>query len=122
MEPNAAPCARPARTVAECIAEPRHAGPLDGAARVGTAEEDERVVHHQVITPQAAARGRPVMRLADLVRVSRAVAFDGIQASPRYPAGLALRFARVKRYRTDKRAGEADTVETVRRIFARQQG
>jgi DNA ligase-1 len=48
------------------------------------------------------------------------VAFDGIQASPRYPAGLALRFARVKRYRTDKRAEEADTVETVRRIFAAQ--
>ena len=47
------------------------------------------------------------------------VAFDGIQASRRYPAGLALRFARVKRYREDKRAGEADTVETVRRIFAR---
>jgi DNA ligase-1 len=49
------------------------------------------------------------------------VAFDGIQGSPRYPAGLALRFARVKRYRTDKRAAEADTVETVRRIFARQE-
>jgi DNA ligase-1 len=48
------------------------------------------------------------------------VAFDGLQASPRYPAGLALRFARVKRYRTDKRADEADTVETVRRIFAGQ--
>ncbi len=48
------------------------------------------------------------------------VAFDGIQGSPRYPAGLALRFARVKRYRTDKRAGEADTIETVRKIFAAQ--
>jgi DNA ligase 1 len=48
------------------------------------------------------------------------VAFDGLQASPRYPAGLALRFARVKRYREDKRADEADTVETVRAIHARQ--
>ncbi len=36
------------------------------------------------------------------------VAFDGLQASPRYPAGLALRFARVKRYRTDKRPEEAE--------------
>jgi DNA ligase-1 len=48
------------------------------------------------------------------------VAFDGLQASPRYPAGLALRFARVKRWRTDKRADEADTVEAVRRIHAAQ--
>jgi DNA ligase-1 len=45
------------------------------------------------------------------------VAFDGIQTSPRYPAGLALRFARVKRYREDKRAGEADTIDTVRALF-----
>lgn len=48
------------------------------------------------------------------------VAFDGFQASPRYPGGLALRFARVKRYRTDKRPEEADTIETVRRLFAAQ--
>jgi DNA ligase-1 len=48
------------------------------------------------------------------------VAFDGIQASPRYPAGLALRFARVKRYRDDKHADEADTVDAVRRLFEGQ--
>ncbi|HEX6676785.1 MAG TPA: ATP-dependent DNA ligase, partial [Actinomycetes bacterium] len=46
------------------------------------------------------------------------VAFDGVQASPRYPGGLALRFARVLRYREDKRAEEADTIETVRAIHA----
>jgi ATP-dependent DNA ligase I len=44
------------------------------------------------------------------------IAFDGIQTSRRYPAGMALRFARVKRYRDDKTAAEADTVETVRAI------
>jgi DNA ligase-1 len=44
------------------------------------------------------------------------VAFDGVQTSPRYPAGMALRFARVLRHRPDKRADEADTVETVRAI------
>jgi len=44
------------------------------------------------------------------------VAFDGVQRSPRYPAGLALRFARVKGYRPDKRAEDADTIETVRAI------
>jgi DNA ligase 1 len=46
------------------------------------------------------------------------VAFDGVQTSPRYPAGLALRFARVKRYRLDKTASEADTVATVRALHA----
>lgn len=44
------------------------------------------------------------------------VAFDGVQASPRYPGGLALRFARVKGYRPDKRPDEADTIDTVRAI------
>jgi DNA ligase-1 len=44
------------------------------------------------------------------------IAFDGVQTSPRYPGGLALRFARVKGYRPDKRPDEADTIETVRAI------
>jgi DNA ligase-1 len=42
------------------------------------------------------------------------VAFDGVQRSTRYPGGVALRFARVKRYRDDKAAAEADTLDTVR--------
>ncbi|HEU4811175.1 MAG TPA: RNA ligase family protein, partial [Nocardioides sp.] len=42
------------------------------------------------------------------------IAFDGVQRSSRYPGGVALRFARVVRYRDDKPAAEADTVETVR--------
>jgi len=44
------------------------------------------------------------------------IAFDGLQRSTRYPGGLALRFARVLRYRDDKTATEADTIETVRRL------
>jgi DNA ligase-1 len=44
------------------------------------------------------------------------IAFDGVQTSPRYPGGMALRFARVLRYRDDKTAAEADTVDTVRAI------
>ena len=48
------------------------------------------------------------------------VAFGDVQESPQYPAGLALRFARVKRYRDDKPAAEADTVETVRAIWLGQ--
>jgi DNA ligase-1 len=42
------------------------------------------------------------------------IAFDGVQGSTRYPGGVALRFARVVRYRDDKPAREADTIETVR--------
>jgi DNA ligase 1 len=42
------------------------------------------------------------------------IAFDGVQVSSRYPGGVALRFARVVRYRDDKPASEADTIETVR--------
>jgi DNA ligase-1 len=48
------------------------------------------------------------------------IAFSDVQESPRYPAGLALRFARVKRYREDKPAAEADTLQTVRGIFEAQ--
>ncbi|MGH3335634.1 MAG: ATP-dependent DNA ligase, partial [Nocardioides sp.] len=47
------------------------------------------------------------------------IAFDGIQRSSRYPGGMALRFARVVRYRDDKTAAEADTIEQVREHFAR---
>jgi ATP-dependent DNA ligase I len=46
------------------------------------------------------------------------IAFDGVQTSPRYPGGMALRFARVKRHRPDKTAAEADTVDTLRAIHA----
>jgi DNA ligase-1 len=50
------------------------------------------------------------------------VAFSDVQESPQYPAGMALRFARVKRYRDDKTAAEADTIDTVRKIFAAGRG
>jgi DNA ligase-1 len=48
------------------------------------------------------------------------IAFNDLQASPRYPGGLALRFARVKGYRPDKKPEHADTMETVRAIYAAQ--
>ena len=48
------------------------------------------------------------------------IAFSDLQASSRYPGGLALRLARVKRYRQDKLAQEADTMDAVRRIYAAQ--
>ena len=50
------------------------------------------------------------------------IAFDGIQSSSRYDSGMALRFARVKRYRTDKPAAEADTVAAMRALHRRAGG
>ena len=50
------------------------------------------------------------------------IAFDGVQASSQYPGGVALRFARVKRYRDDKPPSEADTIDTVRAIFEKSLG
>jgi DNA ligase-1 len=48
------------------------------------------------------------------------ITFNDLQASPRYRGGLALRFARVKGYRPDKKAQDADTIDTVRSIYAEQ--
>ncbi|MGF1468693.1 MAG: ATP-dependent DNA ligase [Sandaracinaceae bacterium] len=50
------------------------------------------------------------------------IAFSDVQASPQYPAGLALRFARVKGYRTDKAAEDASTIDEVRQIHAGARG
>lgn len=45
------------------------------------------------------------------------IAIDGVQRSPRYPGGIALRFARVKGYRPDKTAAESDTIQTLRALL-----
>ena len=50
------------------------------------------------------------------------IAFSDLQASMRYPGGLALRLARVKRYRNDKGAADADTMESLRNIYTAQSG
>ena len=47
------------------------------------------------------------------------IAFDGVQASSRYPGGIALRFARVLRHRPDKSAAEADTLDAVLAVGGR---
>jgi DNA ligase-1 len=47
------------------------------------------------------------------------IALDGAQSSTRYPGGVALRFARVRRYRADKDPAEADTLDAVRALLPR---
>jgi DNA ligase-1 len=67
--------------------------------------------------------GRAVRRDGNVVHVRPElvveIAFNEVQASSRYPGGVALRFARVKGYRPDKAATEADTIDAVRAIHAR---
>ena len=46
------------------------------------------------------------------------IALDGVQKSTRYPGGVALRFARVKRYRPDKDPGDADTIDDLHKLFS----
>jgi ATP-dependent DNA ligase I len=70
-------------------------------------------------TRELLARERARRGIAVLVRPELVVeiALDGVQASTRYPGGVALRFARVKRYRLDKDAGEADTIDDLRALL-----
>jgi ATP-dependent DNA ligase I len=70
--------------------------------------------------PGDPARAYGVVRVRPELVVE--IAFDGVQASPRYPGGVALRFARVLRYRPDKTAAEADTIDAVRAIWGGSAG
>jgi DNA ligase-1 len=64
------------------------------------------------------ARERPEWGVLLTPELVVEVALDGAQRSPRYPGGLALRFARVLRYRPDKSPAEADTLDAVRALLA----
>jgi DNA ligase-1 len=66
---------------------------------------------------ETARRGIAVLVRPELVVE---IALDGVQASTRYPGGVALRFARVKRYRPDKPADEADTIDDLRALLPRR--
>ncbi len=68
----------------------------------------------------ATEKGEWVVRVRPELVVE--IAFNDIQKSPHYPGGLALRFARLKAYREDKRPDEADTIERVREIYERRTG
>ena len=95
----------------------------DGELRDG--RQDVQGTHRR-----AAARGRPTRCQAIALgseghtvhvrpELVVEIAIDGVQRSTRYPGGVALRFARVRRYRPDKSAAEADTIESVQRLAAR---
>jgi len=68
----------------------------------------------ELLERETERRGIAVLARPELVVE---IALDGVQASTRYPGGVALRFARVKRYRPDKSAGEADTIDDLRALL-----
>ena len=68
----------------------------------------------QLLARETGRRGIAVLVRPELVVE---IALDGVQSSTRYKGGVALRFARVKRYRPDKLAEEADTIEALRALL-----
>ncbi|HET9692934.1 MAG TPA: DNA ligase, partial [Steroidobacteraceae bacterium] len=80
----------------------------------------DRMLEWQTIELLARETRRDSMTVYVRPELVAEIAFSDLQASPRYPGGLALRLARVKRYRTDKGADQADTMETVRHIYESQ--
>jgi DNA ligase-1 len=68
----------------------------------------------ELLARESARHGIAVLVQPDLVVE---IALDGVQSSTRYPGGVALRFARVKRYRPDKDASEADTIDELRALL-----
>lgn len=95
---------------------------MDGFVMVG---KTFKGLTDELLTWQTAAlleRETERRGIAVLVRPELVVeiAIDGVQSSTRYPGGVALRFARVKRYRSDKDPGDADTIDTLRALLGPQ--
>ena len=80
----------------------------------GLTDELLRWQTEALLALETGRRGIAVMVHPELVVE---IALDGVQSSTRYPGGLALRFARVKRYRPDKESGAADTIDELRALL-----
>ena len=83
----------------------------------GLTDELLRLQTKALLELETERRGIAVMVRPELVVE---IALDGVHTSTRYPGGIALRFARVKRFRTDKTAAEADTIDDLRRLLGRR--
>jgi DNA ligase 1 len=80
----------------------------------GLTDELLRWQTNELLQRETGRRGIAVLVRPELVVE---IALDGVQSSTRYAGGVALRFARVKRYRPDKNAGEADTIDDLRALL-----
>jgi DNA ligase-1 len=85
-----------------------------GKSFKGLTDELLRWQTQELLARETERRGIAVFVRPELVVE---IALDGVQSSTRYPGGVALRFARVKRYRPDKDAGEADTIDDLRALL-----
>ena len=83
----------------------------------GMTDELLRWQTQELLAREVERRGIAVLVRPELVVE---IALDGVQESTRYPGGVALRFARVKRYRSDKDASEADTIDDLRALLGRR--
>ncbi len=100
-----------------------HLGARDGAGWAMLGKTFKGMTDEVLAWQTAALLARETRRDGHIVFVRPElvveIAFNEVQASPHYPSGVALRFARLKGYRADKSPTEADTIETVRHIQAR---
>jgi ATP-dependent DNA ligase len=95
--------------------DPRSGGFLMvGKTFKGMTDELLRWQTRKLLAREVERRGIAVLVRPELVVE---IALDGVQSSTRYPGGVALRFARVKRYRPDKDAAEADTIDALRALL-----
>jgi DNA ligase-1 len=97
--------------------DPRTGGfVMVGKCFKGLTDELLRWQTEELLRREMSRRGIAVFVRPELVVE---IALDGVQSSTRYPGGVALRFARVKRYRPDKRAEEADVIDDLRALLRR---
>ncbi len=95
--------------------DPRSGGfVMVGKTFKGMTDELLRWQTQELLAREVERRGIAVLVRPELVVE---IALDGVQSSTRYPGGVALRFARVKRYRPDKDAAEADTIDDLRALL-----
>jgi DNA ligase-1 len=98
-------------------ADPRNGSfVMVGKCFKGLTDELLRWQTKELLERETGRRGIAVLARPELVVE---IALDGVQSSTRYPGGVALRFARVKRYRPDKNPAEADTIEELRALLPR---
>ena len=85
----------------------------------GLTDEEFRAITQRLLDLKVAeSRGTVLVE----PRIVAEVLYEGIQKSPQYKSGMALRFARIARFRDDKSPQDADTIQTMRELFAREQG
>ena len=100
--------------------DPRTAGfVMVGKCFKGLTDELLEWQTNELLARETGRRGIAVLARPELVVE---VALDGVQSSTRYAGGVALRFARVKRYRPDKSAAQADTIDDLRALLKDQKG